>query len=328
MMKEINQSQHLANQRLAARMVVFPAIIYESIAMQEVMAMVNKVAPSDSPVVILGETGTGKEIIARTIHLSSPRKQIPLLPVNCASLSESLLESELFGHEKGSFTGAHQQHIGLFEIAHQGTLFLDEIGEMSPAIQSHLLRVLETGEFRRIGGKKTLYTNVRIITATNNDLYQKITEKTFRQDLYYRLNTLVIHLPPLRKRKEDICLLAEYFLSIISKGMGKKKHLAPECRLLLEQYPWPGNVRELRSTIERLSLLVESEEIRVSDLSAVGLFREDRQPDSPLLPLSEMEKQHILRCLVRTKNNRREAAKILEISEPTLYRKIKEYRIQ
>ncbi|MBI5778802.1 MAG: sigma-54-dependent Fis family transcriptional regulator [Planctomycetes bacterium] len=303
-------------------------IVYQSRVMQQVMDMADKVAQSDSPVMILGETGTGKELIARYIHLNSRRKRYEFLDVNCASISQSLLENELFGHEKGSFTGADEQRRGLFELAHRGTLFMDEIGEMSVTTQSNLLRVLETGAFRRIGGETTLKTDVRLITATNKDLESRIAEKTFRDDLYYRLNTIVITLPPLRKRKDDIWFLAEHFLSVSNKQQGLKKHFAPDVQPIFERYHWSGNVRELKNTVERMVLLSEEDEIKLSDMFPDKLFMQAKTGESSLLPLEEVEKRYVLKVLSYTRGNRREAAGLLKISEPTLYRKIKEYNIK
>ncbi len=296
--------------------------------MKEVVELVDKVSASHSPILILGESGTGKELIARTIHLKSPRSRACFLALNCATLPESLIESELFGHERGAFTGADELRRGLFEVAHTGSLFLDEIGEMSPACQAHLLRVLESGEFRRVGGRSNLHTDVRLIAATSRDLAVALKEGRLRQDLFFRLNTVTIALPPLRERKEDIWPLAQYFLQIISKEMVRKMSLSEEARPAFERHTWLGNVRELRNTIERLVLLVDHEDIRLSDLPyelagpAASAIAENP------LTLREVEKQHILKTLAQTKGNRREAARLLGISEPTLYRKLSQYRVE
>jgi DNA-binding NtrC family response regulator len=308
--------------------IVFPNLISESPAMKSVVKMIGKAAGSNIPIMLLGESGCGKELIARTIHLNGPLRDEAFLPVNCASISESLLESELFGHEKGAFTGADKRHRGLFEVATKGTLFLDEVGDMSTATQASLLRVLDTGEFRRVGGTTNLYTNARILVATNKDLVELKKEGKFREDLYYRLNTMVIELPPLRARKEDIWLLAQHFLEIIVKRMGEKKTFARGVRKSFEKYNWPGNVRELRNVIERLVILSEGHEIRETDLP-VELLNFQSDSESGILSLEQVakaaEKKHIAEILKKNKENRRTTAQQLKISEPTLYRKLKEY---
>lgn len=320
--------RELAIQRLIQGRAAFPTIITASPAMKKVVELVDKVSTSNSPILILGESGTGKELIARTIHLKSPRSRACFLALNCATLPESLLESELFGHEKGAFTGADELRPGLFEVAHTGTLFLDEIGEMSPACQVHLLRVLETGEFRRVGGRANLHTDVRLIAATNRDPAAAMREGRLRQDLYFRLNTVTIALPPLRERKEDIWPLANYFLQIIAKEMTKKMSLAEEVRPAFERYGWPGNVRELRNTIERLVLVVDHEEIRLRDLPYELVVATGSPVVEDSFALAEVEKQHILKILAQTKGNRRAASKLLGISEPTLYRKLSQYGVK
>ncbi len=324
----------LAVQRLVQARVVFPQIVTESAAMREVLETVEKVAGSDAPVLLLGESGTGKELVARTIHLKSARSQASFLPLNCASIPETLLESELFGHEKGSFTGAQEMRRGLFEVTHQGTLFLDEIGEMPPAVQPGFLRVLESGEFRRVGGTTTLHSDVRIVAATNRDMERHVREGKFRQDLFYRLNTVLLTLPPLRGRKEDIWPLALSFLAVIARDVGRPARFAEDIRPVFEAYPWPGNVRELRNLVERLVLLADGEVIGRKELPAVFTGGPVGEPAAPygvntgeILPLEEMERRHILGALERMKGNRRETAKVLKISEATLYRKLKEYGV-
>jgi DNA-binding NtrC family response regulator len=320
--------QQIAIQRLVEAKAVFPEIIYESQSMKEVMRIIQKAAPSDSPILILGESGTGKELIARTIHKMSLRNQNAFLPINCAGFPLALLESELFGYEKGAFTGAYQLRRGLFEIAHQGTIFMDEIADMSLELQSKLLRVLESGEFRRVGGKTNLVTDVRLIVATNQDLTAMTRTGRFRQDLLFRINTITVSLPPLRERKEDIRPLAKYFLEIISAQAGKRKGFSEEVLNAFERYTWPGNVRELRNMVERLFILAEQDVIGLDELPdqiscTAPLF--ERAEDT--LSLEEVERQHILRVLAKTKGNRRETARILRISEPTLYRKLKDYNL-
>ncbi len=304
----------------------FPAIVNQSAVMQKVLDLVGKAAQVNSPILILGETGTGKELIAKAVHLKSQRATGSFVPINCGGLPESLIESELFGHEKGAFTGATETHRGLFEIAHRGTIFLDEIGEMSSATQSKLLRVLESGEFRRIGGRCNLYTDARVIAATNRDLSLMIKEGKFREDLYYRLYTIVINLPPLRERKEDIEPLTKYFIDIMCMDTGNKRRLSTEAIKAIEGYSWPGNVRELRNVIERLVLVSDSELVGVNDLPEEILTGKQPSLPSNNMSLAEIEKFHIERILSKSKGNRRAAAKILGISEMTLYRKLKEYK--
>ena len=242
-------------------------IVGQSEAMQSVFKMVGRVAMSDAPVLVTGESGCGKELVARAIHTYSERSKKSLLAINCAAIPENLLESELFGHEKGSFTGASTQRIGRFEQCNGGTLFLDEIGEMPLAVQSKLLRVLQEGEFSRVGGNATIKSNVRIVAATNRNLEQAIAKKEFREDLYYRLNVVGIHLPPLRARTEDIPLLAEYFLSRIATQQHRPLlQLSAEAIKVMESYPWPGNVRELQNTLQRAVVLATSDVILPKDL--------------------------------------------------------------
>jgi len=242
-------------------------IVGQSEAMQSVFKMVGRVAMSDAPVLVTGESGCGKELVACAIHNYSERNKKPLIAINCAAIPENLLESELFGHEKGSFTGAATQRIGRFEQGNGGTLFLDEIGEMPLAVQSKLLRVLQEGEFSRVGGNATLKSNVRIVAATNRNLEEAIAKKEFREDLYYRLNVVGIHLPPLRARTEDIPLLAEYFLSRIAQKQHRPLlQLSGESIKVMQAYPWPGNVRELQNTLQRASVLATSDVLLPKDL--------------------------------------------------------------
>ncbi|MCX7712596.1 MAG: sigma-54 dependent transcriptional regulator [Chthoniobacterales bacterium] len=242
-------------------------MVGRSDAMQQVFKLVGRVAASDVPVLITGESGTGKELVARAIHRYSQRSNKAFLAINCAAIPEQLLESELFGHEKGAFTGAHSQRIGRFEQCDEGTLFLDEIGEMPLALQSKLLRVLQHGEFSRVGGSQTIRVDVRIVAATNKQLEQEVAEKRFREDLFYRLNVVRIHLPPLRQRVEDIPLLAEYFLQRISaRRLQPPLKLSEEAVRMLEGYSWPGNVRELENTLERAVVLATSDVLLAKDI--------------------------------------------------------------
>jgi DNA-binding NtrC family response regulator len=235
--------------------------------MQQVFKMVGRVAASEAPVMITGESGSGKELVARAIHHYSQRQHKTFLAINCAAIPENLLESELFGHEKGAFTGAHSQRIGRFEQCDGGTLFLDEIGEMPMPTQSKLLRILQEGEFSRVGGNETLRCDVRIVAATNKILEDEVSRKSFREDLFYRLNVVRIHLPPLRQRVDDIKLLAEYFLQrIANKKLRPLLQLSEEAIRVLEAYPWPGNVRELENTMERASVLATTDVLLPKDL--------------------------------------------------------------
>jgi DNA-binding NtrC family response regulator len=304
----------------------FEDIITKSSRMQKIIELIKVVAASQATVLITGESGTGKELVARAIHSQSPRRDRPLIAVSCAALPESLLESELFGHEKGAFTGAHAQRKGKIEMAHRGTLFLDEIGEMSANIQVHLLRVLEEKEFTRVGGNELIKVDVRLVSATNRDLQAAIKSGQFREDLYYRLNVVTIDLPPLRERKEDIPLLAEHFLKRFSAENQKSvTGFSGEMMDFLVKYPWPGNVRELENTIERAVILAKTPEIQLADLL---------QRNSPLVEqvnkgqsLQDVEREHILSVLDETGGNLAKAARILGISRATLYNKSRAYGI-
>jgi two-component system response regulator HydG len=280
---------------------------------------------------IQGESGTGKELIAQRLHLKSERADKPYVTVNCGALQESLLESELFGHEKGSFTGAIVQKIGLAEAADGGTLFLDEIGEMSLSIQAKLLRFLQEGEFYRIGGKKPLKVNVRVISATNRDLEQEVKEGRFREDLFYRLNTITLRMPSLRKRKEDLPALVEHFLKSSRYGGSAIRKIDPRVQEILQNYDWPGNIRELQNTIERMKILCENHEIRIEDIP-FGI----RSPKSSKaesgeyevgMPLDELEKNHILRALTYFQGNKTKTAQSLGITIKTLYNKLHRYGV-
>ena len=302
----------------------FENIIAKSAKMQQIIELIKVVAKSNATVLITGESGTGKELVARAVHSQSYRKDKPFIPVSCAALPESLLESELFGHEKGAFTGAHAQRKGKFEFANRGTLFLDEIGEMSANIQVHLLRVLEEKEFTRVGGNELIRVDVRVISATNKDIEKAVASGQFREDLYYRLNVVTIELPPLRERKEDIRLLAQHFLKKFALENQKEiSGFSPEVTDFLLKYQWPGNVRELENTIERSVILAQNSYIEVADLL---------QKNSPLVSsaltgrsLREVERSHILNILSETGGNYSEAARILAISRATLYNKAKVY---
>lgn len=324
-------------------------IVGQSEAMQSVFKMVGRVAMSDAPVLVTGESGCGKELVARAIHTYSERSRKPLIAINCAAIPENLLESELFGHEKGSFTGAATQRIGRFEQCNGGTLFLDEIGEMPMAVQSKLLRVLQEGEFSRVGGNATIRANVRIVAATNRNLEEAITRKEFREDLYYRLNVVGIHLPPLRARVEDIRLLAEYFLSRIATQQHRPLlQLSEEAIRVMEAYPWPGNVRELQNTLQRAVVLASSDVLLPKDLplglgsGSPEMTEQGSTPGKPLgideaasalfealgrdgggrelLPW--IEEDFTRRAMAATGNNQVKASKVLGITRATLRKRL------
>jgi len=329
LVKKLAEHRELVEENISLRQKLedryrFENIIAKSSKMQRVIEVIKVVAKSNATVLITGESGTGKELVARAIHSQSHRRSKPFVAVSCAALPESLLESELFGHEKGSFTGAYSQKKGKFEFANGGTLFLDEIGEMSANIQVHLLRVLEEKEFTRVGGNEPIKVDVRVISATNKDLRKAIEKQEFREDLYYRLNVVNIELPPLRERKEDIPLLAEHFLHKFAMENRKEvTELSPEAIESLLAYDWPGNVRELENAIERAIILSKDSPITTADLpqenlSLVGAASIGKN-------LKEVEKSHILNVLRETGENYSEAARILGVSRMTLYNKAKEY---
>ena len=300
-------------------------IVLVSGAMRRILDLVQKVAATDAAVLIQGESGTGKELVARAIHAASARRNHPFVAVNCGALPEGLLESELFGHARGSFTGAHANKRGLFEESRDGTLFLDEIGEMTPALQVKLLRALQSGEIRRVGENRSVKINARIVAATNRDLKKGMADGSFRDDLYYRLNVFPITIPPLRERPEDILPLAERFLKV-----GREKHggsalkFSPDAGAALKGYAWPGNVRELEHAVERAVILAPGAEVRDEDLPP-----EVRPKEKAEVPrsLGELEREHILRTLDACSGNQQEAAKRLGIARNTLWRKLKEYGI-
>jgi DNA-binding NtrC family response regulator len=291
--------------------------------MLEIFKTVARVAPTRSMVLIQGESGTGKELIARTIHYNSDRAQGAFVAVDCGALPETLLESELFGHERGAFTGATALKRGLFEVARGGTCFLDEIGDMSPAVQSRLLRVLQEHEIKRVGGTEPIKVDVRVIAATNQHLETLVKAHTFREDLFYRLSVVTITLPPLRERPDDIPLLAEYFLRKFSHEAGKRvERIAPEAMALLTAYAWPGNVREIEHIIERAVVLTQNPTLLPPDLPPELQAAPEGKPapDAQVLPLREVERRHLLFALERAKGNRKRAAEWLGVTRRTLYR--------
>jgi len=329
LVKKLAEHQELIEENLSLRQRLedryhFENIITKSSKMQRLIELIKVVGKSNATVLITGESGTGKELVARATHSQSSRHNKPFIAVSCAALPESLLESELFGHEKGSFTGAYTQKKGKFEFANGGTIFLDEVGEMSANIQVHLLRVLEEKEFTRVGGNEPIRVDLRVISATNKDLRKAIEKQEFREDLYYRLNVVNIELPPLRERKEDIPLLAEHFLNKFAADNRKEvTGFSPDAMEFLLGYDWPGNVRELENAIERAVILAKDSLITVADLpqenlSLVRLASTGKN-------LKEVEKNHVLNVLRKTGGNYSEAARILGISRMTLYNKAKEY---
>jgi DNA-binding NtrC family response regulator len=300
-------------------------IIGQSPAIRRVIEQIRLVALSDTTVLIRGESGTGKELVARAIHANSPRRYMPIVIVNCGALAEGVIESELFGHEKGAFTGAHYRRKGKFELADGGTLFLDEIGDISPKTQVDLLRVLEEKKIFRVGGNTPIPVDFRLIAATNKDLEAMVADGRFREDLYYRINVFSITIPPLRERREDIPLLAEHFLRKFAQSMNKPVHgISRAAMALLEQYEWPGNVRELQNAIERAVLLCRGREIQPEDLPLH--VNEAREPGVGRT-LADVERQHIARILHETRWNISQAARVLGIDRVTLYNKIRKYHL-
>ncbi|OAG28157.1 sigma-54-dependent transcriptional regulator [Thermodesulfatator autotrophicus] len=316
-------------------------IIGKSKSMRQVFALIEKVADTDATVLVLGESGTGKELVARAIHAASSRREGPFIPVNCGAIPEELLESELFGHEKGAFTGAIKTRIGRFELAHGGTIFLDEIAEMSPKLQVKLLRVLQERAFERVGGTRSIKVDIRVIAATNKDLQKEVREGRFREDLYYRLNVIPIELPPLRERKEDIPLLIEHFLARFNRQKKRNiRGLSKEAMECLMKYHWPGNVRELENVIERMVILANGEQLTLEDVPEYILEQSQFSCSSNVqdfdipeegihLPelVAEFEKKLIIKALEKTGWVKNRAAKLLHINRTTLIEKMKKQKI-
>jgi len=324
-------------------------LVGRSPAMQRLRQLIDRVAPTDATVLVTGESGTGKEMIAREFYRRSPRRGQPYIKVNCAAVSENLIESEFFGHERGAFTGATERREGRFELANQGTLLLDEVSEIPAALQAKLLRVLQEREFERVGGNRTIKVNVRIIATSNRNLLSYVEKGDFRQDLYYRLNVFPVQVPPLRERAEDILLLADHFLRRFARKHGVKvTGLSDSARASIMAYSWPGNVRELQNTIERAVIMAESgrpvtaallglpasvgqldfppeEEVAVPELESVATMAPSAS-GGPIVNLAEMEKQAIQSALRQTEGNRTQAAAALGISIRTLRNKLQEYR--
>ncbi len=324
----------------------FERIIGSSPPMRELFEQIRMVAPTRATVLLHGESGTGKELIANAIHQNSDRKRARFLPINCAAIPATLMESELFGHEKGAFTGADRAHPGKFEQAHGGTLFLDEIGELNLDLQAKLLRVLEERVVTRVGGAQAIPVDVRIVTATNRDLSRMAAEGRFREDLLYRLKVVELRIPPLRERREDIPLLSHAFVAQIAREYGKPvRSLSPEVVRALQEYSWPGNVRELKNVIERMVIFCSEEELREVHLPAelrpalpplpaqAGTPAGPAEPSPPtapvpIRPLEDLEREAILRTLEKTGGNKTQAARILGIGLRTLHRKLKIYRME
>ena len=309
----------------------FDSVLGDSKALKDAVSLAQKVSGTDVPVLLTGETGTGKEVFAQAIHYNSKRAKQNFVAVNCSSFSKELLESEMFGHKAGSFTGALKDKKGLFEEADNGTIFLDEIGEMAFELQAKLLRILETGEYIKIGDTKPTRVNVRVVAATNRNLPEEITAGRFREDLFYRLSVFQIHLPPLRERAADVRILAKAFVKDFSVRLARPvTEITPAFLEALEQQPWKGNIRELRNVIERSLIVCESERLDVADLPLDIQNTHYEQSDETTpgsFELSAMERRHIARVLEYTKGNKTEAARLLKIGLTTLYRKIEEYGV-
>jgi DNA-binding NtrC family response regulator len=305
----------------------FGDLIGASPEMRKIYQVIEQAAPTTASVLITGESGTGKEMVAQTIHQLSPRGQMPYVPINCAAIPETLLESEIFGHEKGAFTGAMERRQGVFELADRGTIFLDEIAEMTPQTQVKLLRVLQERRFRRLGGRVETPVDVRVIAATNQDPLQAVRDNKLREDLYYRLNVFSIALPPLRERKEDLALLSQAFITEFAERNGKAvKAVSAEAMRKLEQYHWPGNVRELRNVIERATILAEGEFIELKHLPPLGAMpvapNASGMTLEPGITVEEAERRLIVLTLEHTRDNKTRAAEILGISLKTLHNKL------
>jgi DNA-binding NtrC family response regulator len=307
----------------------FDHIVGESAKMQEVLDLVRTVSATDSTVLVRGESGTGKELIARAIHAASPRRYMPLVPVSCGALPDSLMESELFGHEKGAFTGAQYRRKGKLELADGGTLFLDEIGEISPKTQVDLLRVLEDRSLTRVGGQKPIRVDFRVIAATHRDLNAMVEEGTFRHDLFYRLNVVTVFLPPLRERPEDIPPLVRHFLEKLSRQMSRRfEGIEPEAMELLRRHGWPGNVRELENAVERAMVVGTPPLLRARDLPLAPSPGPAPLPSEGDTSLVAVERAHIQRILEKNEGNVSKSARELGIDRVTLYSKIKKYGLR
>ena len=312
----------------------FGILVGRSPAMQNLYRLITAVASSDAPVILEGESGTGKDVVARTIHENSQRRYAPFEPVNCGAITPSLTESELFGHERGSFTGADRRHRGCFERANHGTIFLDEITEMPPEAQVKLLRVLENGEFTRVGGESGLSADVRVVAATNRSVDEAVSEGRLREDLYYRLKVFHVHLPPLRERTEDIDLLVSRFLDDFRPPAHGARRFDEEALKVLRRYDWPGNVRELRNVTERAVILSEGDRVTLEAIPGDVRCPKPRdvarvRKSVPVgLPMAEVERRMILGTLAHCQGSKPQAAKMLGISLKTLYNRLRQYRAE
>lgn len=337
----------IPKRKLPKKKCTFDGFIGNSSSIKQVFRLVERISETDSTVLITGESGTGKELIAKIIHFNSERSQGPFVPVNCAAIPKDLLESELFGHEKGAFTGALQTRIGRFELANKGTLFLDEIGELDPSLQVKLLRILQEREFERVGGIKTIKADVRILAATNKDLERATKEGKFRDDLYYRINVIPLNLPPLRDRTEDIPLLIDYFAAKFAQRRKREPlKFTPEAYELMMKYKWPGNVRELENLLERLTILKTNSIVTLSDLPEKFHYSSEHKKDNLPNPVkeievgipecgidinsvvSDIERKLILKALEKTGGVKNRAAKILGLNRTTLIEKMKKMGIE
>jgi DNA-binding NtrC family response regulator len=309
----------------------FGSMIGASAPMREVYRLIEQAAPTTASVLVTGESGTGKEMVAQTVHRLSPRASAPWVPLNCAAIPETLLESELFGHERGAFTGAIERQAGCFELAHRGTLFLDEIAEMTPATQVKLLRVLQERSFRRLGGRVEQSVDIRVVAATNADPAAAVRKGTLREDLYYRLNVVGIHLPPLRERKDDLPLLLDTFIREFSAQNARTvTGVSPAARRALDEYDWPGNVRELRNVIERAMIVAAGRLIEIGDLPPLGRVLQSAPAGERLEPgmtVDDVERRLIMLTLDHTGNNKTRAAELLGISLKTLHNKLNRFRL-
>jgi len=307
----------------------FSGLISKNPKMKSVFDLIDKVASASSTVLIIGETGSGKELVARSVHVKSGRKELPFIAINCAALSETLLESELFGHERGAFTGAFSRKHGLFEVADGGTIFLDEIVEMSPMVQTKLLRVLETRSFRRVGGTEPVKVDVRLLVASQEDLRDAVLKGTFRNDLYYRLCTITVTIPPLRERKGDIPYLVDHFLDRLASAHEKPRAtISDEVLNIFSGYDWPGNVRELENIVERAFVLSADGVITVDDLPAKFRVMERVRTIEGLPSLEEIKKRHVLTVLKTVEGNKTKAARILGVDRKTLYRMMRNWKTE
>lgn len=335
--KQLMEGYKKELEQLRNKTLVNEKIIYQSIEMEKVIALAHRVKDVDSTVLIYGETGVGKEVIANYIHQSSDRSENPFITINCGAIPENLLESELFGYEKGAFTGAMNQKRGLFELANEGTLFLDEIGEMPLNLQTKLLRVLQENTFVRVGGTKQVKINIRLITATNSNLYEEVKKGNFREDLYYRLNVIPINIPPLRDRKEDILSLVQYFMHSFNEKYRLTKTISSRAIDLLQQYHWPGNVRELKNIVERLIVLTEKDQIDETDLDAMlfPIWNERKIKDDvtvneiiPLKQCVEKAEMQLLKLAKEKYQHTTEIAKVLQVNQSTISRKLRKLGIE